>query len=390
MKIYGTIKEVVATWFKSNGQNVILQPPPSPSTTRTLTLPDATDTLVGKATTDTLTNKTFDADGTGNSITNIENADIKAGAAIDATKIGAGSVDNTEFGYLNGVTSAIQAQIGNKAASGANSDITSLSGLTTPLSIEQGGTGQTGQTAAFDALSPTTTKGDIIVSNGSDNIRLAVGTDGTVLTAASGQTSGLQWTAPLTNPMDSAGDLIVGGSAGAATKLDAGSSGQLLMAAGAASPTWVDTITTVKTFSSGIKVDDDVDQTTLNYFREGTITFGWVPNAGTPTGSSDITVNIQRVGNRVTISGGAAGNAQSTSGASSALNSSVDLPTWARPAAASVITPVWVTYGGVWSVGVLEVSDAGNLALWRDPPQTAWGTTNIGNYGSFNISYSVT
>jgi len=175
------------------------------SNTGTLTLPTSTDTLVGRATTDTLTNKTIDANGTGNSITNLEvadlasgvldtdltsvsasddtlasakaiktyvdsqvtssneldeltdvnitspsdgsllfydtatskwidnvvsgditiadtgvaaissgvivNADINASAAIDATKIHDGSISNTEFGYLNGVTSNIQTQL---------------------------------------------------------------------------------------------------------------------------------------------------------------------------------------------------------------------------------------------------------------------------------------
>ena len=41
----------------------------------------------------------------------IVNADINASAAIDATKIHDGTISNTEFGYLNGVTSAIQTQI---------------------------------------------------------------------------------------------------------------------------------------------------------------------------------------------------------------------------------------------------------------------------------------
>lgn len=41
----------------------------------------------------------------------IVNADINASAAIDASKIHDGSVSNTEFGYLNGVTSNIQTQI---------------------------------------------------------------------------------------------------------------------------------------------------------------------------------------------------------------------------------------------------------------------------------------
>jgi len=43
------------------------------------------------------------------------NADISASAAIDATKIADGSVSNTEFETLNGVTSSIQTQLDGKA-----------------------------------------------------------------------------------------------------------------------------------------------------------------------------------------------------------------------------------------------------------------------------------
>ncbi|BAQ89189.1 prophage MuMc02 [uncultured Mediterranean phage uvMED] len=58
----------------------------------------------------------------------IVNADINASAAIDATKIHDGTISNTEFGYLNGVSSGIQTQLDAKQASDA--ELTAIAGLT--------------------------------------------------------------------------------------------------------------------------------------------------------------------------------------------------------------------------------------------------------------------
>ena len=103
-----------------------------PTADRTVSLPNATDTLVGKATTDTLTNKSIDSDN--NTITNIVNADIKSSAAIAFSKMenltasralvsdGSGDVSvsavtSTEIGHLDGVSSNVQTQLDAKASS---------------------------------------------------------------------------------------------------------------------------------------------------------------------------------------------------------------------------------------------------------------------------------
>jgi hypothetical protein len=94
----------------------------------TIAAPDVGDVTASSTT--TFTNKTIDADGTGNSITNIEDANIKSAAAIDASKIADGSVSNAEFQRLDGVTSDIQTQLDGKQASGSYITASSTDTLT--------------------------------------------------------------------------------------------------------------------------------------------------------------------------------------------------------------------------------------------------------------------
>ena len=80
--------------------------------------------IITGASTTTFTNKTIDADATGNSVTNIEDANIKASAAIDATKIADGSVTSAEFQYINTLSSNAQTQIDTKITTSSTDTLT--------------------------------------------------------------------------------------------------------------------------------------------------------------------------------------------------------------------------------------------------------------------------
>ena len=91
------------------------------------------------ASTTTFTNKSLDQDGTGNNITNIANASIKASAGIDATKIANGTVTSTEFQYIGGLTSDAQTQLNAKQAIVAdvsNTEIGYLDGVSSAIQTQ--------------------------------------------------------------------------------------------------------------------------------------------------------------------------------------------------------------------------------------------------------------
>ncbi len=134
-------------------------------------------------------------------VTNAGVRTAQAGTGISVSGTNDITITNTGVTSLTGTTNEIDvsASTGSVTLSlpaTINADTTgNAANVTGTVAIANGGTGQTSQTAAFDALAPTTTKGDLIVSNGSDNIRLAVGTNGYLLTADSAEASGIKWAA---------------------------------------------------------------------------------------------------------------------------------------------------------------------------------------------------
>lgn len=136
MKMFASLHEIVSIFFRKNSREIELKPSTSVTYTaaRAVELPpqDADSVLVSENATQALSNKTIDGDsntlqaihvsslqtvlGNANKAIVFDGAgspttalvgDSNLNTGISAAKIGSGTVDNTEFGYLNGAGSSI-------------------------------------------------------------------------------------------------------------------------------------------------------------------------------------------------------------------------------------------------------------------------------------------
>jgi hypothetical protein len=146
-----------------------------------------TGDLVGTTDNQTLTDKSIDADN--NTITNIENADIKANAAIDATKLADGSVTSTEFQYINSVTSNVQTQLDGKQEA-----ITAGNGLSfSTNTLNVGGSSTIISNATNIEVNSSATGNQVLLSSGT------VGTAPTYGALPLGNSNSISGTLPVAN-----------------------------------------------------------------------------------------------------------------------------------------------------------------------------------------------
>ncbi|WP_413586390.1 tail fiber domain-containing protein [Bdellovibrio sp. HCB274] len=128
-----------------------------------------------------------------------------AGGTITGVTAGAGLTGGGTSGTVslavnvgNGANQIVQLDAASKLPAVDGSALTNLTpaNLSAVVPVSKGGTGQSTTTAGFNALSPLTNKGDLLTRDGSNNIRLGVGSNGQILAADTAETSGLKWITP--------------------------------------------------------------------------------------------------------------------------------------------------------------------------------------------------
>lgn len=140
------------------------------------------DTLLDADLPSALTGKTYNAlsltaasvgftlaGGTTSKTLTVSNTLTLAGTDASTLNIGAGGT----LGSAAFTASTAYAPAAGSASVTTLGTITSGTWTGSAIGISYGGTGATSKVAAFDALSPTTTLGDLIYSDGTDNVRLA-------------------------------------------------------------------------------------------------------------------------------------------------------------------------------------------------------------------------
>ena len=152
-----------------------------------ITFPDGTKQITAGS--GTVTSVGTGGGLTGGPITTTGTISIAPGGVTDSmllTGISGSKISGNISGNAASITGSISesqvtnlaSDLGNKAANGANADITSLSGLTTPLSISQGGTGATTAAAARANICAGTAPPKATVLNTGQLITYAAGDDG--------------------------------------------------------------------------------------------------------------------------------------------------------------------------------------------------------------------
>lgn len=219
----------------------------SQTSNQVLTLPDATDTLVGKATSDVLTNKSIDSDN--NTITNIVNADIKAAAGIVYSKLTLTNsiVDADVYSAAAITRSKLASGTAYRLLANNSSGVMSENAaLTATHVIYADANGQLAGEATLATsrgglnLSSYTT-GDLIYASSSSVLsKLGIGSTGQSLVVAAGLPSwGVSLIAGGGTGLSSytQGDMLYYASSTALSKLAIGSSNKVITSSGTA-PAW--------------------------------------------------------------------------------------------------------------------------------------------------------
>jgi hypothetical protein len=190
---------------------------------KVFTFPPVTGTLSCLLCTETLTNKTIAAGS--NTITGLTNTNLSGTAGITYANLNlTGALLNADISASAAIANS---KLANMAATTIKSNVTGIAAAPSDNTL----------TSIFDTVS--TTQGALLYRNAAIWTALSPGTVGQVLTSG-GAAANLSWSTPspgFVNPMTTAGDIIIGGAAGAATRLGIGGSGQVLSVV-AGAPSW--------------------------------------------------------------------------------------------------------------------------------------------------------